>query len=365
MKAISGKKQAFTFKLMRWGKHNDRKMPWKGERDPYKIWLSEIILQQTRVEQGMPYYERFVERYPTVGDLAGASDQEVFRMWQGLGYYNRCKNMLKAAREVCKTYGGLFPDTYNRILELPGIGEYTASAIASFAYHLSHAVVDGNVQRVLARFFGIQEAVNSPAGKKHFATLAREVLDESDPAAYNQAIMDFGATVCTPQRPACGDCPLQKECFAKQHQLTGTLPVKIPKAKPRTRYFSYVVVCYRGKTSLETYLHKRDSGDIWQNLHEFTLCEDEKFSDEKALLTETPVGLWLKGNPVGSLKWSKTYRQQLTHQVINARFLRIDLQKPVSAGLRGDYFPVPADRLNEYAFPRIIVRYLQDAKLLK
>jgi len=209
-------KTFFTAQLLEWNhQHNSRTMPWKGIKDPYHIWLSEIILQQTRVEQGLPYYERFITTYPTIQDLAAAPDEAVFRLWQGLGYYARCKNMLAAARQVVQTYKGRFPDTYEQIQSLKGIGPYTAAAIASFAFNSHHAVLDGNVFRVLSRYFGIDTPVDSTAGKKEFAALAQELLPAGQSAVYNQSIMDFGAGVCKPQQPLCHQCPLAgKMCGA-------------------------------------------------------------------------------------------------------------------------------------------------------
>lgn len=348
------KKTEFRSRLLQWNRQNCRQLPWKGEKDPYKIWLSEIILQQTRVQQGTPYYERFIRRYPSILALAEADDQEVFRLWQGLGYYNRCRNMLTAARKVAGEYKGVFPDNYADIVALPGVGAYTASAIASFAYDLPHAVVDGNVQRVLARWFGISLEVNSTEGKKFFAELAAQTLDAARPATYNQAIMDFGATVCTPKQPACENCPLRPGCVANSRGLTGYLPVKIPRAKPEERHFHYIVLCH-GK---DIYLRKRGAGDIWQNLHEFLLYEAPSAED----------GGWQRLVPATQAQhgmWSPVYTQQLTHQRIHARFLMVRLQKPFRGHEKDQFFSVPADRLDDYAFPRVIVRYLTDSRFLK
>ncbi len=212
---------------MLWHKEeNTRSLPWKNETDPYKIWLSEIILQQTRAEQGLNYYLNFIKNYPTICDLANAIDDDVFRHWQGLGYYNRCKNMLATARFICEQKNGVFPNDYEEILALKGVGAYTAAAIASFAFGLPHAVVDGNVYRVLARYFGIENAIDSTLGKAKFAQIADELLDKKNPAAYNQAIMDLGATVCTPKNPRCEICPLSKNCVALKSDLIYFFPVK-------------------------------------------------------------------------------------------------------------------------------------------
>jgi A/G-specific adenine glycosylase len=350
------RKKEFRERLMQWNGQNRRDLPWKGEKDPYKIWLSEIILQQTRVEQGAPYYERFIRRYPSISALAEAEEREAFRLWQGLGYYNRCRNMLAAARRVAGEKEGVFPDTYEDILALPGVGAYTAAAIASFAYNLPYAVVDGNVQRVLARWFGIRIAPASTEGRKVFAALAAQTLDTIRPAVYNQAIMDFGATVCTPAQPHCDSCLLREGCVARTKGLTDVLPVKTPKAKPRERHFHYLVLC----RDQHVFVRKRGAGDIWQNLHEFLLHEGpltEAPPDFTAFLREDQL-------PRRS-EWSPTYTQQLTHQRIHARFLRVQLHQPPSGGEAAAFFPAPAASLDDYAFPRLIVRYLQDGGLLK
>lgn len=344
----------FTLALMKWNETNLRPMPWKGEKNPYRIWLSEIILQQTRVEQGLPYYENFVSAYPTVQDLAEAPEKEVFRLWQGLGYYTRCRNMIAAARKIRADYDCNFPSDYEEILQLPGIGEYTAAAIASFAFQLPCAVVDGNVQRVLARYFGLEEPVNSTAGKKSFSLLANKVLYKKDPATFNQAIMDFGATVCTPKQPLCRTCPLARNCYAFQHQAVSKLPVKKPKAKSRERCFYYLVPTYKDTL----YLHQRNGKDIWDQLYEFPLYEGSPFEKE-ICLTDVPfVKPFLRNNPAISSKESKIYRQQLTHQRITAAFIHLTLKKPLKK-IAG-YIIVKRQNLNEFAFPRVIVRYLQD-----
>jgi A/G-specific adenine glycosylase len=324
-------------------------MPWKGEKDPYKIWLSEIIMQQTRVAQGTPYYERFVSRYPTVKRLAAAADEEVFRLWQGLGYYNRCKNMLAAARRIAEG-GGKFPDTYEEILELPGVGVYTAAAIASFAFGLPHAVVDGNVQRVLSRYFGVTDEVDSPGGKRTIAALAERVLAREAPGAYNQAIMDFGAQVCTPQKPDCGHCPLATGCYAYMNALTESLPRKAPRARPRERHFDYWVPRYGD----QVYLHRRGKGDIWQNLHEFLLLEQGQEQENTSILGE--LARW--GAPE-ERSAQGPYRQQLTHQIIHATFREFLLAAPPAALTERGFFPVNINGLHRFAFPKTILRYLE------
>ena len=230
----------FRSALMRWNQqHNRRSMPWKGEKDAYRIWLSEIILQQTRVDQGLAYYERFVTQYPRITDLAAAPDAQVMKLWEGLGYYSRCRNLMATARLIAEKYNGVFPQQYDAIYALKGIGPYTAAAIASFAFNLPHAVVDGNVYRVLSRVFGIASAIDSTEGKKEFSQLAQELIDRGNPSGYNQAIMDFGATVCKPQQPACDACPFQKHCIAYQEDRIAQLPVKKKKLLQRTRFFYF------------------------------------------------------------------------------------------------------------------------------
>lgn len=357
------KNQLFTRTLMLWEKKNTRAMPWKGEKDPYKIWLSEIILQQTRVEQGKPYYERFIQRYPTIAHLAKADEQEVFRLWQGLGYYNRCKNMLAAAHKIANEYQGKFPDTYEQILALPGVGEYTAAAIASFAFGLPYAVVDGNVLRVLARFFGIREAVNSSSAKKIFAALAQEVLEKKNPAIWNQAIMDFGATVCTPQRPGCSTCPLQKSCFAFQQNMVNLLPIKTIKAKVIKRYFTYIVLSWRRRV----YIHKRSGQDIWQNLYEFPLFEENEFSAVSEFMQKKSVRSLLPEHSTKHVPPLRTYRQQLTHQTIYARFLPVKIKtgRSLPKNIPNDFSPVSTGELEGYAFPKIILEYMNETNFLK
>src|ERR1700743_2600318 len=258
---MAPKKAPFTTLLLKWhiGKNN-RIMPWKGEKNPYKIWLSEVILQQTRVEQGRSYYEKFVETFPTIHDLATAPEQKVFKLWEGLGYYSRCRNLIATAKRIDTEYKGVFPSTYEEILGLKGIGPYTAAAISSFAFGLPHAVVDGNVTRVLARCFGISTPVDTMAGRRQFTKLADELLETSRPGVYNQAIMDFGATVCTPRNPQCSSCLQRPACVAWQKGLTEQFPVKQKAPLKRQRCFYYFVVEAPGG---KTYIRQRTEKDIW------------------------------------------------------------------------------------------------------
>ena len=249
-------------------------MPWKGESDPYKIWLSEIILQQTRVEQGWAYYEKFLKNFPTIFKLAAARDEKVFKLWEGLGYYNRCKNLLFTARQIVKERKGKFPQTYEELLLLKGVGPYTAAAIASFAYNLPYAVVDGNVFRVFSRFYGIATPIDTPKGIILFNKIANENLSQTQAGVYNQALMDFGATICKPLAPLCISCPLQKKCKAFTQQQVSLLPVKLKTIQKKNRYFDFIIFQYQ-----KTYfIQKRVLTDIWSNLYQFYLIENQKRS---------------------------------------------------------------------------------------
>jgi A/G-specific adenine glycosylase len=351
MEISASKKRYFTKQLVGWHHtDNDRSLPWKEEKDPYRIWLSEIILQQTRALQGLPYYLRFTEDYPTVNALAKAKDEDAFRLWQGLGYYNRCRNMLATARIIAGEHKGRFPNTYEELLALKGIGPYTASAIASFAYGLPEAVVDGNVYRVLSRYFDIDTPVDTTEGKKQFAALAKELLHRENSAAYNQAIMDLGATVCKPANPKCGDCPLQN-CFAFDKQLTTSLPVKSKKTAVATRHFHYVVFT----TGDKIWIRKRTDNDIWQNLHEPFLVEHTFQLDDKSLSAHPEFKkLKLAVKPV----YEGASTQRLTHRIIESRFFTAILNKPSQLSLdQGNW--IATKDLKNYGFPKTVISFLE------
>ena len=263
----------FKYKLINWYSINKRQLPWRETKDPYYIWLSEIILQQTQVKQGLPYYNAFISQYPSVFDLAKASEEDVLKLWQGLGYYSRARNLHKTAKHIAFELNGEFPTTYKDLLKLKGVGDYTASAIASIAYNEVAAVVDGNVYRVLSRYFGINTAINSTLGIKEFKSLASSLIDTAQPATYNQAIMEFGAIQCKPKNPDCSICPLNDTCVALQKKVVDELPVKLKKTKVSNKFFNYLVcVDNNNKTLFE----KRTQKGIWQNLYQFPLIESEK-----------------------------------------------------------------------------------------
>jgi A/G-specific adenine glycosylase len=354
---ISAAGRFFTKNLLVWNsRDNYRAMPWKGEKDPYKIWLSEIILQQTRVEQGLEYYNRFIKAFPSVHTLAKAPEQAVFKLWEGLGYYTRCKNLLATAAYISKELNGEFPEQYEAIIKLKGVGPYTAAAIASFAFNLPHAVVDGNVYRVLSRFFGIATPIDSTEGKKGFARLAQQLLDKKQPGAYNQALMDFGATVCKPAQPACGTCALKQQCLAYSGNLMNELPVKSKKIVKKNRWLYYLLINFNSKV----YIRRRGAGDIWENLHEFVLVETEG-PLTTAQLVKNHVFISAFGHSGYTIRHtSRLYKQQLTHQTIQGRFISISTAKPPH--LPG-YEPVTEKKLLKLAFPKFITHYLTDKKL--
>ena len=347
-------KSVFTRNLMRWNKSsNTRHMPWKGEKDPYKIWLSEIILQQTRVEQGWKYYEKFVTSFPTIHHLAKGTDKKIFKLWEGLGYYSRCKNLIQTAKRISAEYKGFFPSTYEEIKELKGVGPYTASAIASFAFNATKAVVDGNVQRVIARYFGIATPVDTREGKRLYNELAYELLDKRHPAIYNQAIMDFGATICKPQNPLCDQCVQRKDCVALQVNLVHTLPVKEKAFQKKNRWLYYFII----ETEQKVYIRKRIEKDIWQNLHEFVLFEADGPVNtpfyEHEFLKKLFKGQFYEVNSI-----SKLYKQQLTHRNIHGQFIQVSVKK-APRSLSSHQLICKAN-LKQYAFPKLINKYMEE-----
>jgi len=344
---------SFDFLLLKWNKErNRRQMPWKAEKDPYKIWLSEIILQQTRVEQGLSYYNSFVKNFPDIHKLAEAPDEKVFKLWEGLGYYTRCKNLISTARYISKEHKGVFPSSYEEILALKGIGPYTAAAISSFAFNLPHAVVDGNVFRVLARIFGINKAIDTTNGKKFFAGLATQLLNRQQPGLYNQAIMDFGAIVCKPVAPLCAECIFNNHCKAYLNNKINILPVKKKKLSIKKRWFNYLVI----ECESEIAIRKRMEKDIWQQLFEFPMVETPKELNKKKLQFFLEQN-GFKSNDYKILSTSPVIRQQLSHQLILAQFINIKLKRKLR--LKNDWRWIKKSKFGNYAFPRIINKYLE------
>jgi A/G-specific adenine glycosylase len=346
-------KTDFTKNLLEWHRTgNNRWMPWKGEPNPYRIWLSEIILQQTRVEQGLAYYEKFISAFPTIGDLAKAPEKEIFKNWEGLGYYSRCRNLIATAKIITNQYQGLFPSSYNELIGLPGIGPYTASAIASFAFGLPYAVVDGNVERVLARYFGMDTQAGTAQGKKIFAAAAFGLLDKKNPGTFNQAIMDFGAGICKPRNPACSVCVMAENCQAFLNGWTDRLPVKAKAVSRKTRWLYYFVV---DAGDDRVWIRERVEKDIWQNLYEFVLWESGQITPQKNIAESRFVQDTFGDAGFNIQRISPAYSQTLTHQSIIGQF--VHLNSPI-AGLSG-YQSVPRSRLHEFPFPKLITDYIK------
>jgi len=356
MTKIDQKKADFTKMLLKWHSTlNFREMPWKGEKDPYRIWLSEVILQQTRVDQGWGYYEKFITAFPSIRDLAAAPEQKVFKLWEGLGYYNRCRNLIATAKTIAADYNGRFPSTYEEILALKGIGPYTAAAIVSFAFNLPYAVVDGNVTRVLARFFGVSTAIDTAGGKKQFAELADSLVDPLRAGIYNQAIMDFGATVCKPRNPQCTSCVHQPGCMAWQKGMTEQLPVKAKTIRKKQRCFYYFIV---GTPGDKVYIRRRSGKDIWEGLYEFILYETTDPVWPEEVLQSGFARQLFDGQALTVRHISSVYRQELSHQSLQGQFITIELSTPLSR-LNG-YQLVPKGTLSTYAFPKFINSWLSD-----
>jgi len=342
--------------LIQWYQTHKRDLPWRDIADPYKIWISEIILQQTRVNQGLDYYHRFIERFPDVNSLAAATEDEVLKYWQGLGYYSRARNLHKAAHQIINKHKGVFPNTYEEVIQLAGIGDYTAAAICSFAYNLPFAVVDGNVFRVLSRLFGIDTPIDSTAGKKVFKQLAQEILDTVQPGLHNQAMMEFGALQCVPVSPACNVCPFADRCIAFSKNQVSLLPVKRQKIQTKERFFNYLFI----KAGNHTWLQKRTKNDIWKNLYEFPLIEADKLLDKnelsqheyfKALFADFRADVHIR-------TVSPPIKHILTHQKILAQSILIEI------GANGknweQFVQIQIDEWGDYAVSRLMEILLQN-----
>ena len=343
----------FTAELLKWYRVHRRDLPWKQTDDPYKIWLSEIILQQTRVEQGEPYYRRFTERFPTVQTLAAAPIDEVLRLWQGLGYYSRARNLHHTAQQIVAEHGGHFPRSYEALLKLKGVGPYTAAAIASFAFKKVVPAIDGNGYRILSRMFGMDEPVDAGAGKKQFTELATALISPTHPGEFNQALMDFGSLVCTP-KPFCADCPLYAGCYAFAHKAVEKFPVKSKRTAVRTRYFYYLFV--RHKNSV--FIRKRTEKDIWQGLYEFPLIETAIRTTLEKLMAHKQWAAFFGDTPVQVCRISGEIKHQLTHQTLYATFYTIDIPK-LSQALQTGYLNILPGLLDNYSLPRLITIFLE------
>jgi A/G-specific adenine glycosylase len=347
-------------RLKGWYEINQRQLPWRLTSDPYKIWLSEIILQQTRVDQGTPYYLRFVEAFPTIAHLADASEQKVLRLWQGLGYYSRARNLHRCAKTIIKNYRGKFPSTYETLLELPGVGPYTAAAVASIAFARPVAVVDGNVFRVLSRIFGIEMDTSTPAGRKFFFEKANQLIPSDDPGTFNQALMEFGALHCTPRKPSCDECPFAKVCVARIGGRVHLLPLKTKKVKIRARHFHYIVPVSGKNIGMK----ERNARDIWNGLYDFPLIESVRPLDVKKIVDHPALSLLEKTTPVVKVG-SKIHL--LTHQRLNIHFFLLKISKENLIKLKRSfdstrfYTPKQAGTLPK---PIVVTRFLEEMNLI-
>ncbi len=341
----------FANELISWYTQHKRDLPWRHTTDPYVLWLSEIILQQTRVEQGMPYFYRFLEHYPTVAHFARATEGEILKDWQGLGYYSRARNMHHTAQVVMQQFGGQFPSNYAALISLKGIGEYTAAAISSFAANEDQVVVDGNVFRLLARYFGLDTPINSSRGKKQFTELAQSLLPKGKAGLFNQALMEFGSLQCKPTQPLCETCPLQSSCFALSAKKVNQLPVKVKKQPVRERFFNYVVALRGTQIALQ----QRGAGDIWQGLYEFPLLESQQVLSPEQLLQHD----WFRTNfgDTSRIEWVHgPVKHLLSHQRIFAQF--VVLQVPDTATAAAPWQFVSLDAAEKLAKPKLIFEFL-------
>ena len=342
----------FSEIILSWYFENKRSLPWRSTIEPYKIWLSEIILQQTRVAQGIPYYNRFIENFPEINDLADASEEEVLKIWQGLGYYSRARNLHATAKIIVNQYNGAFPKNYDELLALPGIGDYTASAVASICFNEPEAVLDGNVYRVLARYFGVDIPINSTKGKKYFRALAQELIDPAQIRDYNQAIMEFGAVHCVPANPRCNECPLSSGCEAYSQNLVNKFPVKNKKQRVRKRYFNYLVGI---DNENRTQLVQRKQNDIWKSLYEFPLLETdsevtiEQVSEQCNNILMVNDVLDIYETDYGSLV------HKLSHQSLHTKFWIVKTNESFRAG-------IPVEKLEEYPVPVPIAKFINTFK---
>ena len=336
----------FSNDLISWYLKNKRDLPWRRTKDPYLIWLSEIILQQTRVEQGLSYYEKFKNEYPTINDLAKANENEVLKLWQGLGYYSRARNLHYTAKYISNEFNGSFPNDYKKILSLKGVGEYTAAAISSFSFGKAYPVIDGNVYRVLSRVFGVSEPIDSTIGKKKFKELANSLIDQNNPDIYNQAIMEFGALQCLPKKPACDSCIFKLNCFALKNDLINVLPSKKKKINQRARFFNYIIYIDENEN---TYLKQRKENDIWKGLFDFPLIETVEQIEEISNIIN------LKKNEVLVNK-SNQVKHILSHQKIYATFWKVKIIGEKNDSL---LLKTQIEDISKFAVPKLLENYIK------
>ncbi|MFN3940139.1 MAG: A/G-specific adenine glycosylase [Chitinophagales bacterium] len=341
--------------LLPWYNANARDLPWINEPDPYRIWLCEVIMQQTRVEQGIPFYQKFISAFPTVHDLALAKEENVLKLWEGMGYYSRARNLHFTAKTVVRQYNGNFPDSYALLLKLKGIGPYIAAAILSFTWNKPYPVIDSNVNRIITRYFGIHKPLHSREAHKEISKALNTVFIKSQAARFNQAMMDFGSLVCRPVNPDCAQCPVSQYCFANKHHLTDVLPFKQKKKIRRDRFFHFIVLRWNAYTVIE----QRTGNDIWKNLYQFPLVESDKFENWEPLRKKLTEQLGIKTNRWQPDTIIQVKPQQLTHQTIHAAFCIVPIKNKMQLELEG-YQTVSLQQLKKYTFPGIIRSFLNE-----
>lgn len=353
--------ERFAQILLDWSSANQRELPWKKDNDPYKIWISEIILQQTRVEQGTPYFLRFVSKFPDIQSLAASEEDQVMKMWEGLGYYSRARNLHYTAKEICSKFGGEFPNTYAGVLQLKGIGPYTAAAISSFAFELSHPVVDGNVLRFIARMLGILEPIDVSLTKTIIGQFVTSAIEKVSPSAFNQAMMDFGSTICTPVKPKCDCCPFKMYCVAFQNDIVSRIPFKSKKIVRKNRYFHYFDISFPEEQML---IAQRKNADIWKNLYELPVIETDSPAAPEFEKIENRILLIVNTCRLVPTTFELVYkdRQVLTHQNIYGFFYKIKSDKqPVK--INQDHYLVERAKVSNFAFPKIMTMYLKKVEI--
>jgi A/G-specific adenine glycosylase len=349
------KEKKFSHEIAIWYDLNQRDLPWRCTKKPYLIWLSEIILQQTRVAQGMDYFLKFQRNYPSIKDLATAKEDQILKDWQGLGYYSRARNLHHTAKYIHFELAGHFPTSFEEIKKLKGVGDYTAAAIASFAYQLPHAVVDGNVYRVLSRYFGIETPIDTSIGKKEFQKLANSVLDSTKPDVHNQSIMEFGALQCVPKNPDCANCPIQSSCYANEHNKATLLPIKQGKTRQRKRFFNYLIIEYKESV----FIKKREGKGIWQNLFDFPLIESEQELQVKELINQADFKILFSDTKYNLNHVSETRKHVLSHQILMAKFYHLRISSE-SDQIENNYLKIDRVNFSKYAIPKLIDKYIRE-----
>ena len=353
----------FSVRLIRWYSTHKRDLPWRKTYDPYFIWISEIILQQTRVEQGLDYYLRFIRRFPNVRALAKASTDEVLKLWQGLGYYSRARNLHEAAKVIIEKHKGVFPENYNEIIALKGIGEYTANAISSFAFYQPTPVMDGNVLRVITRIKGIKKDILSSATKQEVRKQLEQWIDRKNPGTFNQSIMEFGALQCKPQNPDCKKCIFRKDCVAYNKQCVGSIPFKATRTQIKERYFNYLLIRCKVKKDVFISVHQRNGNDIWKGLYELPLIETKQHNSLKKLYQSKEWKAIFKGVKYEIVRESEIIFHQLSHRTLHTRFIEVHTNKIINGTDNIKYELVKPKKLKSLTFPVLIKRYLENNKV--